>query len=98
MDVLPQKMEKMMFAGTITILFTIINCLKVPPYWFLGQINLQSLETCIYLSPVALFGAWAGYKLTKLLPEAAFFRFVEIALLGVSLKLIWDGLRSYGLI
>lgn len=98
MYALPLKMEKMMFAGTITILFTIINCLKVPPYWFLGQINLESLETCLYLAPVALFGCWAGYKFTSLLPEKAFFRFVEVALLVVSLKLIWDGLSSYGLI
>lgn len=98
MYALPLKMEKMMFAGTITILFTIINCLKVPPYWFLGQINIQSLETCLYLAPVALFGSWAGYKFTSLLPEKAFFRFVEIALLVVSLKLIWDGLRSYAMI
>lgn len=98
MYALPLKMDKMMFAGTITILFTIINCLKVPPYWFLGQINVGSLWTCLYLAPVALFGSWAGYNFTKLLPEKAFFRFVEAALLVVSMKLIWDGLHSFGLI
>jgi uncharacterized protein len=98
MYALPLKMEKMMFAGTITILFTIINCLKVPPYWMLGQINVQSLWSCLYLAPVALFGSWAGYTFTKMLPEKAFFRFVEVALLCVSLKLIWDGSRSSGLI
>jgi uncharacterized protein len=98
MYVLPQKLDKMTFAGTSTILFTIINCLKVPPYWMLGQINLESLEKCIYLAPVAMLGAWSGYKFTKILPEKVFFRFVEVALIVVSLKLIWDGLGSYGLI
>jgi uncharacterized protein len=91
MFMLPQKLDKMTFAGTATITFTIINLLKVPPYFLLGQINIVSLEKCIYLAPVALFGAWAGFKLTKLLPEKLFFRFVEVALFVVSLKLIYDG-------
>jgi uncharacterized protein len=95
MFMLPQKLDKMTFAGTATITFTIINLLKLPPYFLLGQINPTSLQQCLYLAPVALIGAWAGFNMTKFLPEKIFFRFVEIALLGVSLKLIWDGLRNY---
>jgi uncharacterized protein len=95
MYALPLKMNKMMFAGTSTILFTIINCLKVPPYWFLGQINFDSLETCVYLAPVALFGAWAGYRFTRILPEKMFFQIVEGALVLISLKLIWDAARGF---
>lgn len=95
MYVLPQKLEKMVYAGTATITFTIINALKLPPYFMLGQINLQSLETCLYLVPVALFGSWAGYRLTKLLPEKIFFRAVEIALFIVSVKLIWDAVHGW---
>lgn len=92
MYVLPQRLSKMKYAGTSTIAFAIINALKLPPYWFLGQINLISLEKCLYLAPIALFGAWAGFKLTKILPEGPFFKAVEIALLLVSLKLIYDAL------
>jgi uncharacterized protein len=98
MYALPLKMDKMMFAGTSTILFTIINCLKVPPYWFLGQINLDSLQSCLYLAPVALFGAWAGYRFTRILPEKLFFQIVEGALLVVSLKLIWDAARGFHMV
>ena len=58
----------------------------------LGQINLISLEKCAYLAPMALFGAWAGFRLTKILPEKPFFKAVEIALLLISLKLIYDAL------
>jgi uncharacterized protein len=92
MYVLPQKLDKMTYAGTATITFTIINALKLPPYWMLGQINLGSLEKCVYLIPIALFGAWAGYRLTKILPQNVFFKAVEIALVLVSLKLIYDAL------
>jgi uncharacterized protein len=98
MYVLPQKLDKMTYAGTATITFTLINMLKLPPYWMLGQINFSSLLTGLYLSPIALFGAWAGFRLTKLLPEKTFFRFVEVALFVVSLKLIWDSAKGFGLV
>lgn len=94
MYVLPQKLEKMVYAGTSTIAFAIINLLKLPPYWFLGQVNVSSLKTCLVLAPLALFGAWAGYKMTTLLPEKLFFRIVEVALFLVSLKLLYDGVRG----
>jgi uncharacterized protein len=98
MYALPLKLDKMTYAGTATITFAIINLLKMPPYWMLGQVNVGSLKICAYLAPVALFGAWAGFKLTKLLPEKAFFKFVELALFLVSLKLIWDAAKGFRLI
>ncbi len=91
MYVLPQRLEKMVYAGTSTIVFAIVNLMKLPPYWFLGQVNLSSVETAAKLSPIAIFGAYAGFRLTKILPEKAFYRIVEVALFLVSLKLIYDG-------
>jgi uncharacterized protein len=92
MYVLPQKLEKMVYAGTSTIIFAIINMLKVPPYFFLGQITTGSLQICVALTPVALFGAFAGYRLTTMLPQDLFFRLVEVALFLLSLKLLYDAL------
>jgi hypothetical protein len=94
MYVLPQRLEKMVYAGTSTIVFAIVNLLKLPPYWMLGQVNAGSLKICMALAPAALFGAWMGYKLTKMLPEKAFYRIVEVALFIVSLKLIYDAVRA----
>jgi uncharacterized protein len=96
MFVLPQKLDKMTYAGTTTIVFAIINLMKLPPYWMLGQVNVGSLWTCAYLAPVALFGAWAGYRLTVLVPQKMFFKWIEIALFLVSLKLIFDAARGFG--
>jgi uncharacterized protein len=90
MFVLPQKLPKMVYSGTATISFAIINLLKVPPYWILGQINAGSLKICLLLAPVAIVGAWAGYHLTRILPEKLFFQLVEVALLLLSFKLIYD--------
>jgi uncharacterized protein len=91
MYVLPQRLEKMVYAGTSTIVFAIINLLKLPPYWILGQVNAGSLRIVAILAPIAIAGAYVGFRLTKILPEKAFFRIVEVALFLVSLKLIYDG-------
>lgn len=98
MYVLPQKLDKMTYAGTIQITFAMINLLKLPPYWSLGQISVQSLWLCLFLAPVALAGAWAGHRFTRVLPEKTFFKWVEAALFLVSLKLIWDALRGFGVV
>jgi uncharacterized membrane protein YfcA len=90
--VLPQKLPKMMFAGTSTIVFAIINLVKLVPYWALGQFNAGNLEAAAMLSPVAVAGALIGYKVTSVLPEKLFYRLVEVALFLISLKLIHEAL------
>lgn len=90
--VLPQKLPKMVFAGTSTIAFTIINAVKLLPYWALGEFNTGNLQLAAMLSPVAIVGAIAGYKATSIIPEKLFYRLVEGALFVVSLKLIYDAL------
>lgn len=90
--VLPQKLPKMMFAGTSTIVFAVINLVKLVPYWALGQFNPANLEVAAMLSPVAVAGALIGYKLTTIIPEGIFYRLVEVALFLISLKLIHEAL------
>jgi uncharacterized protein len=92
MYTLPQKMEKMVFAGTSTILFAIVNAVKLIPYWALGQFNSGNLKMAAWLSPVAIIGAIVGYKATRVMPEKLFFRVVEVALALVSIKLVFDAI------
>ena len=92
--VLPQRLEKMVFAGTSTILFAIINFAKIPPYWALGQMSLGTVESTAVLMPVAMAGAVSGMYATRLLPEKLFFELIKIALFLISLKLVWDGLAA----
>jgi uncharacterized protein len=94
MYVLPQRLDKMVFAGTTTIIFAIINLLKLPPYWLLGQVNTESLREGLLLAPISLLGAYVGYKLTSVIPQKLFFRIVEIALLILAVKLIYDGVSG----
>ena len=64
------------------------------PYIAAGQLTWSSFAAIAWLSPVAVFGAWAGYRLTRILPEKLFFTFVEFALLALSLRLLWDGITG----
>ncbi len=86
--VLPQKLDKLVYLGTTTIFFTIVNLLKVPPYVLADQINAATLSRGLWLAPFALLGAWSGATVSRMLPEKVFFLLVEIALALVSFKLI----------
>lgn len=88
--VLPQRLEKLTYAGTTTIVFAVINVVKLFPYWALGQLNPANLATSVTLFPVAIAATFAGARLVRIVPETLFFRLVEFGLLAVSLKLIWD--------
>jgi len=91
---LPQQMPKMTFAGTSTILFAVINLVKVSPYLALDLINIGDLQTVLLLAPIAIFGTWLGYRVTTLIPEKAFFVIVDIALFAISVNLIRIGLSA----
>jgi uncharacterized membrane protein YfcA len=88
--VLPQKLDKMVYLGTSTIFFTVVNLLKVPPYILAGQITWASAEQAIWLAPMALAGAWSGAAISRRLPDHVFFLLVEIALAVVSGKLLYE--------
>ncbi len=88
---LPQRLEKLIYAGTTTILFAIVNAAKLIPYWALGQLSWSSLKAASLLLPAAVAATLAGVKLVRVLPERAFFRIVQIGLLVVSVKLTYDG-------
>ena len=90
--VMPMGLTKMVFAGTTTIVFAMMNLTKVVPYYFLGQFDPQNLCVAAMLLVPAVVGVYVGYRLTRVLPEKVFFGIVTWALLVISCKLIWDGL------
>ena len=94
--VLPQRLPKMVYAGTATIFFTIVNAVKLVPYWHLGQLSLANLGKVAWLVPAAVAATFVGVRLTRLIPEVLFFRLVLGALALVSAKLVFDGFRGLG--
>jgi len=95
--VLPQRLPKVVFAGTATILFTFINAAKILPYQLLQPYSLHDLQHASVLIPAALLGTVAGAYLTKKIADVWFYRCVQIGLFGISLKLIFDAATAWGL-
>lgn len=87
-------MRKAVFAGTSTIAFAYANAIKLIPYFFLGQINLHSLELAAILMPVAAASVFLGVWLVKVLPEKLFFRVVTWSLLIIGAQLAYKGLSA----
>ena len=92
--VLPLQLPKLVFAGTNTILFAYLNAIKLIPYYALGQFSLENLQVAVMLMPAAALAVFGGARLVKVIPEKLFFQIITWALLAISIKLIWDGVRD----
>lgn len=88
--VLPLRLEKLVFAGTSTVLFAYVNAAKLVPYWALGQLSPANLKVAAVLAVPASVAVLAGIRLVRVIPTALFFRLVTWALLTISVKLLWD--------
>ena len=90
----PLGLSKQVFAGTTTIAFAVINAVKLVPYYALGQLNAGNLKIAAVLALPSVIAVFVGVRLVQFLPEKLFFRLVTWALLLISVKLIWDGVRG----
>jgi len=89
---LPQKLNKTVYVGTITLTFLIINLIKLVPYYLLDQLIVSNLKISLLLSPLAPISIFLGYFLHKKVSEKTFY-FIIYILLGISgVKLIYDGI------
>jgi uncharacterized membrane protein YfcA len=87
---LPQKLPKAVFAGTSTLFFAIINVAKLGPYHQLQPYGLTELAGALVLIPFALVGTVVGAYLTRKIADDWFFKWVQVGLLAISIKLILD--------
>jgi uncharacterized protein len=92
--VLPQRLPKLVYAGTTTILFAFMNSLKLIPYWALGQLSTDNLRVAVYLALPALAGTLLGVRLVRILPQRSYFAVVQVMLFVVSVRLV---LKAFGI-
>lgn len=91
---LPQKLDKAVLVGTTVIFFSVINAVKVVPYFWLGLFDSRNLLTSLALAPLAPLGIVAGVWLMRRLSQDIFYRVAYAMLAFVGMKLLYDGLRS----
>jgi len=88
MYLVPQKLPRLMFAGTTTVVFAAVNLAKVIPYSVIEPYTLNNLKISLAFLPLALLGTLLGkYGITKL-GDKWFYRLVQVALFLICLQLI----------
>ena len=90
---LPQRLPKLAFAGTIAIAFAAGNLAKVPGYWALGQFDALDLRLTATLVVAGVVGTVAGRWIVGRLHDATYVRVIESLLLMLSLLLLWRAAR-----
>lgn len=86
--VLPQRLPKMVYAGTSTLVFAAINLAKWPAYLASGLLGTFDMPLFWRLAVTAVLGALAGRWLARRLPDRIYLAIIEALLLVISLRLI----------
>tara|TARA_B100001971_G_scaffold124700_1_gene114817 strand:- start:475 stop:1212 length:738 start_codon:yes stop_codon:yes gene_type:complete len=89
---LPQKLNKTVYVSTMTLVFLIINTLKLFPYYYLDQLVVSNLKVSLILSPLAPISIYLGYYLHKKVSEEVFYFLIYFFLAISGIKLIYDGI------
>jgi uncharacterized membrane protein YfcA len=87
----PQKLDKLTYVGTFTMLFASSNILKIPAYGSLGQFSWDNLLIGAVLLPVAVLANYAGIRLVRHTPTEMFYRIIFILMFAIALTLIYQG-------
>lgn len=82
------RLEKFQLLGTTAVCAFCMNCLKIPLFFSLGIVNVQTLKLDVIAIPVIILGCVAGIFIAKKLPQKAFKNIVLAVAFLASLKLI----------
>lgn len=85
---LSRNFPHLVFVGTSSIFFAIINWLKVPAYAALGQFNIQNLTLTALFLPLAILSTLAGVRLVKRVSPERFNVIIQLLMIVVGAELI----------
>jgi uncharacterized protein len=85
---LGRGMSPTVYAGTAAIFFAIINAMKVPAYWQLGQFTRDTLTLALFFAPVAIASTVAGVVLVRRVSPQRFQLIVSLLMIAVGAELI----------
>ncbi len=92
---LSQNVQKTTHVATNVYLYSIINAVKMIPYFFLGLLAPTNLATSLVLLPIVPVGIGLGYFLHSRVSQKLFQQIAYAMLILVGLKLIFDGLSAF---
>ncbi len=90
MFLVPQRLPKEIFVGTMVLTFTWVNWIKLP--FFVGSsiINRQTFELSLLFLPLIPLGVWLGVRLNRTISESSFVWIIYAITLLAGLQLILD--------
>ncbi len=94
MWVLPKGLAPPILVGTTAIFFGVINWLKVPAYFALGQFTRENLTTSAILAPVAIASTLAGVWLVRRVNAGKFYTLIYVLMILVGVQLLWKALSQ----
>ena len=94
MHLLPQRIDKLSYVGTFSVLFASSNLLKTPAYGALGLLTRENLLVGAILLPVAVVANYIGIWLVRRIPTGLFFRIAYVLMFLISVELIRSALMA----
>jgi uncharacterized membrane protein YfcA len=85
---LPQKLDKLPYIGTISILFAASNLIKIPGFATLGFLTPENLVVGLALVPVAVLANYAGIRLVRRTSNELFFRIAYLLMFFIAVELM----------
>ncbi|MEQ9041663.1 MAG: sulfite exporter TauE/SafE family protein [Silicimonas sp.] len=86
---LPQKLPRMVFAGTMAITFAISNAAKIPGYYALGYFEDMHWSLIATLSAVGIAGTGLGRQIVMRLTDRTYVQVIQALLFILSIVLFW---------
>ena len=92
MHLLPQRLDKLTYVGTFTLLFAASNLMKIPAFGALGQLTGENLAIGAVLLPAAIIANYGGIWLVRRTPTELFYRIAYVLMFVISVELIRSAL------
>lgn len=89
---LTRNFPQLVYAGTSSLFFFIINWAKVPAYFALGQFTPQNMQLTLVFLPLAILSTIAGVILIKRVSPERFHLAINIIMVLVGAELLRDTL------
>lgn len=86
---LPQKLPRLVFAGTLAITFAVANAAKIPFYNALGYFEDMHWGLIAGLAAVGIVGTATGRWIVLRLTDQTYVRVIEVMLFLLSLVMFW---------
>lgn len=92
---MPLRLGRDEYVGTSVYFFAILNLMKLPVFFSLGEFHWAELPLIALFIPIAVISSWAGGRLVRHVSVERFNSLIIAMLILVSVALIAQGVRGW---